>query len=168
MVWGSFSCFCFGCILLLSIFSKEDFKKHYQLAGKTEKRFKINLGFSAKAQQKMSHPSARERRICLEEARHTPLGSGTRLDRLCGAVFLQSQPKDLVTSQGFCLLLEEPKALTASTSIQPKRSESAGISSPSPGMFRHLDSTHGGALRSHILLILLYSAVSTGEARLPR
>ena len=80
----------------------------------------------------------------------------------------RSQPSDLVTSQGFCLLLEEPKALTASTSIQPKRSESAGMSSPPPGMFRHLDSTHGRALRSHILLILLYSAVSTGEARLPR
>ena len=44
-------------------------------AKQRKKRLKINLGFSAKAQQKVSHPSARQRKICMGKARHTPLGS---------------------------------------------------------------------------------------------
>lgn len=108
----------------------------------------------------------------MDEAKHT-----FRLEvKVESAVwsFLQAQPPGLIKSQGFGSLPgqkqrpgEEPKApdtiCTQPTSVVPSR----GISSPPPGMFCHLDSTRGRALRSHISR-WLSSVDSTVESRIPR
>lgn len=149
LVWGSFSCFVLAVFYCFQYFQRKTLKSTIQLAGKTEKRFKINLGFLLKPSRKCpTLLQGKEGSAWRKQDTH-PLVVEQGWTDFARRGLLTIPAKDLVTSQGFCLLLEEP-ALAASTSYPTQAIRKRGHLPLPPGMFRHLDSTHGRALRSHI------------------
>lgn len=92
----------------------------------------------------------------MTETEHIP---GSSQGEKCGVLFLASPatrlyniPRILSAPGGKSSPSEEPKALDTIGTLPIQEIPNRGISSSPPGMFCHLDSTRGRALRSHISL----------------